>query len=233
MSGCTEGSPEERSIFDRCWWLYAVCREHLFTDHTEQITQALRPVIDPPQDSSQSSRSAMGRRHLLEVGCGPGFYSRRFAGLFPNLQVTGIDTCEQLLGRARTLAARERLANCRFLKADAASLSDFPDSVDAILASRLFLILANRDLALGAMFRTLRPGGICFVAEPTSVGRAQLPLWAMRCIAAMGGAEVPGPTRCEVLSGAQFQHFIATQPWRQVRLWQDRGYQYALCEKAA
>ena len=226
MSGCREAGPHEQSIFDRCWWLYAVCREHLFTDHTEEIAQALRPVIG-------SHLSAPVRCHLLEVGCGPGFYSRRFASLFPHLQVTGIDTCEQLLARARTLAERTRLSNCRFLKADALSLAEFPGEVDAILASRLFLILANRDRALDAMFRTLRPGGICFVVEPTSVVRAQLPLWAMRRIAAFGGGRVPGPTRCEVLSGAEFQHFIETQPWRQVRLWQDRRYQYALCEKAA
>ncbi len=230
MCRCSEANVEERSLFDRCWWLYAVCREHLFTDHTEQIARAFRAVIGDP---SATSFGLSPRRHLLEVGCGPGFYSRRFAELFPHLEVTGIDTCEQLLVRARTLAARARLRNCRFLKADALSLAEFPDEVDAILASRLFLILANRDLALGAMFRTLRPGGICFVAEPTSVTRAQLPLWAMRQVAALGGTKVPGPTRCEVLSGLQFQHFIGTQPWREVRLWQDRSYQYALCEKAA
>jgi arsenite methyltransferase len=227
---CTEANAEEQSLFDRCWWLYAVCREHLFADHTEQIARAFHSVIaDPYTHASGLPR----RRHLLEVGCGPGFYSRRFAALFPHLEVTGIDTCEHLLTRARNLAARARLGNCRFLKADALSLAEFPGEVDAILASRLFLILANRDLALRAMFRTLRPGGICFVAEPTSITRAQLPLWAMRRVAALGGARILDPTRCEVLSGAQFQHFIATQPWREVRLWQDRRYQYALCEKAA
>ncbi len=226
MSGCCEAGAQEKSIFDRCWWLYAVCREHLFTDHTEEIALALQPVIG-------SRLSTPGRRHLLEVGCGPGFYSRRFASLFPHLQVTGIDTCDQLLARARTLSERMRLPNCRFLKADALSLENFPGEVDAILASRLFLILANRDRALDAMFHTLRPGGICFVVEPTSVTRAQLPLWVMRRVAALRGGHVPGPTRCEVLSGLEFEHFIGTQPWRQVRLWQDRRYQYALCEKAA
>jgi len=36
------GSPE--SVFDRCSWFYALCRERLFADHTEDIAGAVTPL---------------------------------------------------------------------------------------------------------------------------------------------------------------------------------------------
>jgi ubiquinone/menaquinone biosynthesis C-methylase UbiE len=211
-------------LFERAWWIYALCRERVFTDHTEAIADAFRPLLENGQ-----------QRHLIEVGCGPGFYARRLAARFPNLCVTGIDISERLLCRARARAQRAGLRNCSFLRADAKSLEQFPGTVDAVIASRLFLILADRAQALNAIFQTLRPGGICFVAEPTSVIRAALPLWLMRL--AMPGRSAHArnciPVRCEVLSEDRFQSFIGGEPWGKVRLWKDNRYQYALCEKPA
>jgi ubiquinone/menaquinone biosynthesis C-methylase UbiE len=212
----------KESPFERCWWLYAMCREHLFTDHTQEICRAIEPLL-------KSGR----QRHLLEVGCGPGYYSRRLAARFPELQATGIDISEPLLCRAREKARRSRLENCRFLKADALSLADFPNEVDIVIASRLFLILANRDLALNAIFMTLRPGGVCFIAEPTSTLLAALPLWAMQLMVTAGGRPIDAQVHCEVLSSGQFERFLSSQPWGKVHVWQDRQYQCALCEKAA
>ncbi len=56
------------TLFDRCWRQYALCREYLFTDHTHQIASALTSVLDGHKPC-----------HLVEAGCGPGFYSRRLA----------------------------------------------------------------------------------------------------------------------------------------------------------
>ena len=211
-------------VFDRCWWIYSLCRERLFADHTETIATALAPLLLAHPDS-----------RLLEVGCGPGFYSRRLAARFPYLQAMGIDTSERLLSRARLQAHRAHLENCRFLQADAQDLSAGPYAADAAIASRFFLILAQRDLVLNAIFHTLRPGGIFFVAEPTSPLRTALPLWLMRTVnrfaapPACEGATV----RCEVLSHPEFHQLIVGQPWGKVEIWQDKRYQYALCEKAS
>ncbi len=216
-------SVQEETLFERCWWLYAMCREHLFTDHTREITDALAPILN-----------TAGNHHLLEVGCGPGFYSRRLAARFPQLQITGIDLSEPLLARARRQACRCRLQNCRFLRADALTLADYPNQVDAIIASRLFLILANRTLALQSIFTALRPGGLCFIAEPQSQLRANLPLRVMQLFAqAVGAPSEAVPVCCEVLRDQQFETFLDSQPWRRVRLWKHKGYQCAVCEKAA
>ncbi len=211
-------------LFERCWWMYALYREWLFTDHTEAIADILRPLL-----------SDLPQRRLLEVGCGPGFYARRLAARFPGLQVTGIDISERLLSWARERAHRAGLENCLFLRADAQNLEQFCGTIDAVVASRLFLILADREQALRAIFQTLRPGGLCFVVEPTSAMRAAMPLWLMRLTMPGRSAHARNciPVRCEVLSEDRFQRFIDGQPWRNVRLWRDRRYQYALCEKAA
>ncbi len=213
----------EETLFERCWWLYAMCREHLFTDHTQEIATALAPLLQ-----------TTGPHHLLEVGCGPGFYSRRLAALFPQLEITGIDLSEPLLRRARSEARRSQLSNCRFLRSDALSLTELPHQVDAIVASRLFLILANRTLALQSMFNALRPGGLCFIAEPQSRLRARVPLHMMKMVAqASGPAGLSMPVCCDVLSEDQFESFLGSQPWSRIRMWRNRGYQCAVCEKAA
>jgi ubiquinone/menaquinone biosynthesis C-methylase UbiE len=58
-------------VFDRCWWIYSICRERLFADHTATIAAALESRLDNRPGT-----------HLMEVGCGPGFYSRRLASRF-------------------------------------------------------------------------------------------------------------------------------------------------------
>ena len=129
------GNPE--SVFERCSWFYALCRELLFTDHTDEIASTMTPLL------KQSCRPV-----LLEVGCGPGFYSSKLAKRFPQIDVVGLDPSEGLLARARRKAVRNHLTNCRFVRARAQQLSNFPEAADFIIASRLFLILLNRRFAI-------------------------------------------------------------------------------------
>ncbi len=211
-------------VFDRCWWIYSLCRERLFADHTDTIADALQPLL--------KSHSQL---QLLEVGCGPGFYSRRLAARFPGVHAMGVDTSERLLSRARFQAHREKLDNCHFLKADAHSLHTCLHAADAAIASRFFLILPDREQVLQAVFETLRPGGVFFIAEPVSRLRTAIPLWAMRAVEWLAGqrGQSEVPTRCEVLSPDAFKSMVHGQPWSAVRTWRDKRYQYALCEKAS
>src|SRR5437870_382976 len=78
------------SLFERVAWLYAFCRERLFRDDTERMILALWENQPP----------ASGIR-VIELGCGPGFYSRRLAQRFPQISVIGVDRCETQLRSAR------------------------------------------------------------------------------------------------------------------------------------
>lgn len=219
---------ESETLFDRFHWLYAFCREHLFRDDTERIAAALWPEAFPPAET-----------RLLEIGCGPGFYSCRLAGHFTQLQVVGIDRAEQQLRRARLRASARRLDNCRFERADVLALKWPREEFDAVVASRLFTILPERERALREMFRVLRPGGRCFIAEPRSVVRAALPLHAMWLTARLLGycRETPGsyrePRRVVVLSAVEFRALVESQSWESVEYRHDTWYQYAICRKGA
>jgi SAM-dependent methyltransferase len=127
------------------------------------------------------------------------------------------------------------LNNCRFLRADALSLADFPNQIDAIIASRLFLILSDPALAIDAIFKALRPGGICFIAEPASPLRASIPLLFMKMTESLSRhAEGPGmDPHSRVLSMIDFEGLVESQPWRTIRIWKDRRYHCAVCKKAA
>ncbi len=218
------GDPSE-SLYERFPWLYAFCRDHLFRDDTEKISAALWPSGSPPAKSS-----------LLELGCGPGFYARRLAARHDHLRITGIDRSGRQLRRARSLAAVHRLRNCAFEEGDALDLDHPGGSVDAVVVSRLLLVLSDREGVLAEIHRVLKPGGRCFIAEPRSALRAAAPLGALHLIARLDalrnhprGYREPG--RIAVLDTGDFKALIGSQPWSGVRHWQDTWYQYAVCEK--
>ena len=212
------------SLFEQYSWFYALCREVLFTDHTDEIAGAMAPMLN------QSSRQV-----VLEIGCGPGFYSSKLAKRFPQIDVIGLDPSERLLARAKQKAARDHLTNCRFVRAHAQQLADFPEAADFIIASRLFLILVNRGIALETIYTALRPNGLLFIAEPISPFRAALPLAFMRILQRVTGSRNPNGNfeDCRVLDQRQFADFVASQPWKAIRQWRDQRYQYALCRKPA
>ncbi|MEJ7654586.1 MAG: methyltransferase domain-containing protein [Chloroflexia bacterium] len=138
--------PGAESMFDRFYWLYAFCREHVFRDDTDLIIGALWPNGRPAAEGL-----------LLELGCGPGFYACRLADRFDGLHVLGIDLSERQIRRAQARASLRRLGNCRFEKGNALSLKQPTGSVNAVVASRLFTILPNASAALGEYTECLSP----------------------------------------------------------------------------
>ncbi len=221
---------EADSLFERHAWIYAFFREYLFRDDTDGIAAALWPQGAP------SPRSQL----LVELGCGPGFYSCRFAERFRDLRVLGVDRSRQQLRRARRNARKRQLDNCHFEEADALALKFESGTVDALVASRLFTVLQQREQALAEMHRVMRPGGRCFIAEPCSKLRTAVPLrlmWLLAHIMALFGNYQVRPYRepahAAVIPPEAFGTLVMTQPWRSVWRWQDSYYQYALCEKTA
>ncbi len=223
---------EDDSLFERFAWLYAFFREHVFRDDTDGIAAALWPAGDPQPGS-----------RLLELGCGPGFYACRFAERYRNLRVLGIDRSVEQLRHAERVARRRCLHNCQFQLADVLVLDQelTPGTVDALLSIRLFTVIRAEDrvAALAKMHRVLRPGGRCFIAEPTLGLRAAVPLrvmWAVARLSALCRSSrahaFREPADAGVLTPDAFGALVLTQPWQGLWRWQDRHYQYALCEKA-
>src|ERR1700712_1364547 len=212
------------SLFERCSWFYALCREYLFRDHTPEIARSLFPGGGPAPGT-----------HVVEVACGPGFYSCRLAEEFPQLQTTGVDLSEPLLRRAKHRARRRSLPNCSFCRGDAHALPGGLGRVDALVVSRLFLIVRNREAVVQEIFRVLRPGGRCFIAEPTSGFRTRLPLtcmWLLSKLTSSPAGKYREPQQADVMSRPDFSTLVCSQPWASVSLEYDGWYQYAVCTKA-
>jgi ubiquinone/menaquinone biosynthesis C-methylase UbiE len=210
------------SLFEQFAWLYIFCREKLFRDDTERMIAALWP----------GGRPAQGEK-VIELGCGPGFYSCVLAERFRELSVIGIDRSPSQLTYAREKRNALGLNNCRFQSDNVLELSHPDDSFDVLVASRLFTVLPNRRRAVAEMFRVLRPGGRCFIAEPRWAFWASIPLFTLWLLATLthfnnGYRE---PSRARVLSIREMNRLFATQPWRKIETWRDGRYQYALCEK--
>ena len=213
------------SAFEQCSWFYAACRVHLFRDHTRLIAESLWPGVGP-----------VAAAHIVELGCGPGFYTCRLAQLYPQIVATGIDLSPKLLSRARLRAKRFELSNCNFIEANACALPMPTGSVDSIVISRLFLAVADRFEVICEVFRVLRPGGTCFVAEPISPFRAYMLFRFMQLLNALAGrtsSNSPEFRSAGVMTRETFAAMVRSQPWETSPLEEDGGYQYAICRKAA
>ncbi len=222
MSGTLARQPD--SLFERCSWFYALCREYLFRDHTQEIAHSLFPANGPAPGT-----------HVLELGCGPGFYACRLAQEYPQITTTGVDLSKRLIERAKSRAASRSLDNCNFCHGDAQSLPELPGPIDAIIVSRLFLIVPNKEAVLAEILRVLRPGGRCFIAEPTSGFRTRLPLscmWLLARLTSSPAGKYREPQQADVMSRPNFSALVGSQPWASVNLDYDSWYQYAVCTKA-
>jgi ubiquinone/menaquinone biosynthesis C-methylase UbiE len=215
----------DHNVFERRYRLYAFLREHVFRDHTEEISRSIFPTDGPRP----------GQR-VLELGCGPGFYTRRLAKRFPQIETIGIDRSVSLVEFARSRAKAAALENCSFQQGDACALLDIPGQVDAIVVSRLFLIVWDREAVLSEIFRLLKPGGRCFLAEPTTRFKTRLPMWAMLLAGRVTHESHPirtGLFDSRVMSHQDFHCLLHSQPWRHIEMTARNGYQYAVCVKGA
>ncbi|MEY2479088.1 MAG: hypothetical protein QOI04_15 [Verrucomicrobiota bacterium] len=216
------GREHNESLFDHFAWFYIFCREKLFRDDTKRMIAALWP-----------GRSTVTGEQIIELGCGPGFYSCRLASRLPQTLVLGVDQSDRQLEYAKEKARSLNLGNCDFASDNVLDLSHEADSFDVLIASRLFTVLAEQRRAVSEMYRVLRSGGRCFIAEPRYAFWASIPLFALWLLAKItrfrnGYRE---PTRATVLAAEEFYDLFKTQPWKHVKTWREGRYQYALCEK--
>lgn len=216
------GPYKNDSLFEHATWVYAFCREHLFRDDTKRIITALWPEGCPAPGTT-----------LIELGCGPGFYSCRLGQHFREMLITGVDRSGKQVQWASERAEALHLNNCCFKRINALKLSCSDAAFDVVLASRLLTILPEQAGVIAEMYRVLKPGGRCFVAEPRYAFWASIPLLAMWLLVGFvpSGNGYREPYKATVFSPDSFANLFLAQPWKRSTTWKDGRYQYALCEK--
>lgn len=106
----------------------------------------------------QIRRALNGRvcRHVLDVGCGPGFFSVLLARL--GYEVTAVDYTENMLAEARKNATHYGV-NIDFRRMDAQKL-DFEDGIfDLVISRNVLWNLEQPEQAYREWLRVLKPNG--------------------------------------------------------------------------
>jgi len=123
----------------------------------------------------------LGRsKNLLDVGCGNGYSTIKFAKAFQFLRVQGVDYSEKMIEAAnRTLKSehKELKARVSFAVGDITDLKLKPGSFDTITTDRCLINLPNPQsqlLALANVHRVLQAGGIYLMCEDTIQGLSRI-----------------------------------------------------------
>jgi SAM-dependent methyltransferase len=104
---------------------------------------------------------------VLELGCGPGAFTRALLAALPEATVTAIDRDVGLLDTARQRLAQEAESrSLTFVQADAQSLPFAARSFDLVVCRCLLMHLADPQAAVGEMFRVAEIGGVALAIEP-------------------------------------------------------------------
>lgn len=114
------------------------------------------------------------RLHILDVGCGAGFFSVLLAKA--GHRVTGIDLTPAMIEQAQLLTA-EQGCKADFFVMDAEKLSFADNSFDAVIARNVTWNLPHPDAAYAEWLRVLRQGGLLlnYDAEYARDHHRQLP----------------------------------------------------------
>lgn len=116
------------------------------------------------------------RLRIADLGCGPGNSTELLFRRFPDAEITGFDTSEAMLARAR-----ERLPACRFERGDIAAFA--PDRpFDLVYANASLQWVLGHERLVPELFAHVAPGGLLAAQLPDNLAEpAQI---AMRDIAA-------------------------------------------------
>lgn len=99
-------------------------------------------------------------QRVLDVGCGTGIWTRRFAAAHPSSQVLGID-----LNPAADINASENPPNCSFAKTDFEQDWSFSEKFDFIYMRMLMAAVKDWPALLEKAYSSLKPGGTIEVFE--------------------------------------------------------------------
>jgi SAM-dependent methyltransferase len=152
-------------------------------------------------------------QRILELGCGPGFFTERLLEAFPRSELTVLDSDEELLGVARQALAHAG-GRVQFVRADASATGLRDDAFDVAVSRYLFQHLPDSESTMVEIKRVLRPGGIHFVidvddglwglAHPAFPGVRACHLARARAQSQHGGTRTVGRLLWRLMKGAGF-----------------------------
>jgi len=104
--------------------------------------------------------------HVLDIGCGAGVDSllaARAAG--PSGKVMGADLTAEMIGRAIANQKIAGVENASFIVGRVQDLSGLDGTFDVVISNGVFNLIPEKEEALAAVFRLLKPGGRLAIAD--------------------------------------------------------------------
>lgn len=110
--------------------------------------------------------------HVLDIGCGAGVDALLVANLVGDSgRVVGIDMTPEMIEKARSNQKKMKSDNLEFRVAGVQDLSDMAEHFDVVISNGVFNLIPDKDEALRAVSRLLKPGGRFFLADQFLVGQ--------------------------------------------------------------
>lgn len=150
------------AIYDHLWrpFGYFFTSARSFSEDLRRITA----LVEPDR-----------RERILDLGCGPGNFTRMIAQQGPNARVVGFDLAERMLARAADLSSEPEYENAAYMRGNALALPFESNTFDSVICCAALHLFTDYDLALAEISRVLREGGefVCqtIVTPPTT------PIW--------------------------------------------------------
>lgn len=127
------------------------------------LQQAIEEIVcrHLPQESP--------RKQLLDIGCGDGTSTFRFAPFFE--RSVGVDYVDAFVARAKEMAERKQVRNAEFYVGDATDLSPWRKqygAFDVATSIRCLINLAsweNQRRGIAEVAKSLKPGGLYILSE--------------------------------------------------------------------
>lgn len=114
----------------------------------------------------QRAAELKGAERVLDIACGTGNHSRKFAKAVPQGVVVGLDLSEPMLEEAGRRAREKKVRNLIFVHADALALPFDDASFDVINCAAAMHLFPKLDRALSEMHRVLVKGGRLTASAP-------------------------------------------------------------------
>jgi trans-aconitate 2-methyltransferase len=163
-------------------------------------------------------------RFVVDLGCGPGNSTELLVQRWPQAEVVGVDSSEQMLTRARAT-----LPQLRFEHAD---VREFRASkpIEVAFANAVLQWLPDHTQLLPALLRGLAPGGCLAVQMPDNWHEPSHRL--MREVFVKHAPDLAAvETRAEILSAGNYYDLLAPHA-QHVDIWQTR-YEQVMPDAAA
>jgi ubiquinone/menaquinone biosynthesis C-methylase UbiE len=152
-------------------------------EYASWLLSPLRYLVMPPRRIADRLELSP-TDHVLEIGCGPGFFSATIAKTLSGGQLTLFDAQEPMLDLASARMHRHNVANFACVSGDACKLPFRDNAFDVVLMVTVLGEVSDRVAATAEAARVLRPNGRLSITEaagdPDRVKPAELDHLAAR-----------------------------------------------------